>query len=85
MARILTKDQKDQIKRGQKWICGRKGCGKSIKTYGQVHHKDGNPENDKIGNHIAYCKSCHLEYTRAQGQKRFDFWKTPPFKGLDKL
>jgi len=84
MARTLTKKKKDEIKRNRGWICGRKGCGKAIKTYGQVHHKDGNPNNDKDRNLIALCKSCHAEYTTMQAGKRkkFDFWNTPPFKGL---
>ena len=83
MARTLTKEYKDQIKRGQKWICGRRGCNKSIKTYGQVHHKDGDHSNNNIKNLVALCKSCHAEYTKKQaGKSKFDFWNTPPFKGL---
>lgn len=68
MARVLTTEQKGRIKRGQDWKC--KKCGKSIKNSGHIHHKDGNPENDKIGNLIALCSKCHKEVRHTKGKKK---------------
>jgi hypothetical protein len=37
-------------------------CGRSsheLRTGFEVHHKDGNPENNEIGNLIALCRPCH--------------------------
>ena len=64
----LPKAQSDLIKRGQRWECGNKKCshgkdGKqaSIKSGGHIHHKDGDPTNNKISNLIALCRKCHEE------------------------
>ena len=66
----LTKEQSDGIKRGQNWEC--KLCHKSIKHGGHIHHKDGNPNNNKIGNLIAVCATCHRRIT--PGKKREKLW-----------
>jgi hypothetical protein len=64
----LPKELSDLVKRGQGWRCGNKKCpygkgGKpaSIKSGGQIHHKDGNPDNNKISNLVALCAKCHRQ------------------------
>ena len=67
----LPKAQSDLVKRGQGWKCGNKKCthgqgGKraSIKSGGQIHHKDSDPTNNRIGNLVALCTKCHQEIKR---------------------
>lgn len=64
----LTKELKDRVKRGQHWKC--KKCGKSIKSGGQIHHKDGNHSNNDIRNLVALCTKCH----RQTPTTKKDFW-----------
>jgi hypothetical protein len=40
----LTKEQKDRVKRGQNWRCAK--CGRSIKSGGQIHDKNGDELNE---------------------------------------
>ena len=47
----LTKVEKDRVKKGQGWLCGNPRCNpdgkrRSIKSGGQIHHNDGNHENN---------------------------------------
>ena len=58
------------MKRGQKWICGAKGCSKNIKTYSHIHHRDENPKNNEIGNLIALCTGCHQKVNHGKGKKK---------------
>lgn len=67
----LPKEYSDRIKRGQRWKCGNPKCtygqgGKpaSIKSGGHIHHKDGDPTNDKYNNLIALCRKCHQKIPR---------------------
>lgn len=75
------KEEIRAIKRGQNWTCGRRGCDKSTKRYGEVHFygqthcRDENFNNDNDGNVIAYCKSCHLAYEKSQTIRREMGWK----------
>ena len=78
----LPKEQSDILKRGQGWKCGNKRCthgkdGKraSIKSGGQIHHKDGNPSNSNINNLIALCQKCHAKIkSRGNEIDKFDKW-----------
>ena len=63
----LTKVLKDKVKRGQGWKCAK--CGKSIKSGGQIHHKDRDHDNIEITNLVAYCKEHHQEITKRQLKK----------------
>ena len=72
----LTKEVSDRIKRGQNWRCGNRKCdhgkeGKpaSIKSGGDIHHKDGDPTNNKVTNLIALCRKCHQE-VRIKGPEK---------------
>jgi len=67
----LTKEQRQRVMKAADWKCQRKGCGKRINSLtGEIHHRDGNPNNDKIANLSAVCKSCHKELTKAQTKRR---------------
>jgi hypothetical protein len=74
----LSPQQSALVKRGQGWKCGNKKCthgkgGKpaSIKSGGHIHHKDGNPKNNKIGNLVALCAKCHREI---KTKKKHEYW-----------
>ena len=66
----LPKAQSDLVKRGQGWKCKR--CGKSIKSGGHIHHKDGNPKNNRIGNLVALCAKCHQEISKRKKRGPID-------------
>jgi len=64
----LPKAHSDLVKRGQGWRCGNKKCrhgkgGKpaSIKSGGHIHHKNGDPTDNRISNLVALCPKCHRE------------------------
>jgi 5-methylcytosine-specific restriction endonuclease McrA len=63
----LAKEQSDLVKRGQGWKCRK--CGKSIKSGGHIHHKDGNSKNNKISNLVAICAKCHREIPTKKGEE----------------
>ena len=67
----LTKEQRQKVMRAAGWKCQRKGCGKRINSLtGEIHHRDGNPDNNKISNLWAVCKPCHKELSKAQMKRR---------------
>jgi len=68
----LTKEQSDLVKRGQGWKC--KKCGVSIKSGGHIHHKDGNPNNNRIGNLVAICAKCHRQIPIRKTGFMWDRW-----------
>ena len=68
----LTKELKDKVKRGQGWKCAK--CGKSIKSGGQVHHKDRDHDNISITNLQALCRACHQKRTNKQLKKDRESW-----------
>jgi len=62
----LPKEYSDRIKRGQGWKCGNRKCTHgqgeqpaSIKSGGQIHHRDGDKTNDNYSNLVALCAKCH--------------------------
>jgi len=58
---MLTKKQKDEIRREQKWRC--KLCDRSIKGGSHIHHKDRDRTNNRPSNLIAVCRKCHEKIT----------------------
>ncbi len=74
----LTKELKDKVKRGQGWKCAK--CGKSIKSGGQVHHKDRDHDNISITNLQALCKDCHQKRTNKQLKKDREWGFLGPFR-----
>ena len=68
----LSKEYSDLIKRGQFWQC--KKCGKSIKSRGHIHHKDGDSTNNTITNLVALCVECHNQIPRKRDRYWLDEW-----------
>ena len=68
----LSKKDKDLVKKGQDWKCGNRYCNngkpRSIKSGGQIHHKDGNHDNNDIRNLVALCMKCHQAENKKQAQ-----------------
>jgi 5-methylcytosine-specific restriction endonuclease McrA len=75
----LPPQQSALVKRGQGWKCGNKKCrhgkgGKpaSIKSGGHIHHKNGDPGDNRISNLVALCPKCHREIkTRTRREVHF--------------
>jgi len=65
---MLTKKQKDEIRRDQGWECPL--CRRSIKSGSHIHHKDGNKNNNKRSNLIAIHKKCHDKITPRPGRPK---------------
>lgn len=73
MAR-LTKELRQRVMRGSGWKCYRCGIGINSLT-GEIHHRDGNHQNNTFSNLRPVCKKCHRELTKAQAKRRArDSW-----------
>ena len=71
----LTKEQRQKVMRAIGWKCQRKGCGKRINSLtGEIHHRDGNPDNNNISNLRAVCIPCHKQLSEAQRKRRARDW-----------
>jgi 5-methylcytosine-specific restriction endonuclease McrA len=64
---MVSKKQKDDIKRDQDWKCAL--CGASIKHGGHIHHKDRDKTNNSLSNLIAVCAKCHHKITPTRKPK----------------
>ncbi len=65
----LSKNQKERIARGQKWLCGR--CQEKIEPLGfDIHHKNGDATNNDIANLEAQCVRCHRIVTQKQNKEK---------------
>jgi len=65
----LTLELRKRVMRGAGWKCYR--CGKGINSLtGEIHHRDGDNQNNHISNLRAVCKSCHKELSEGQRRRR---------------
>jgi len=65
----LTKELRQRVMRGAGWKCYRCGTGINSLT-GEIHHRDGDHQNNNISNLRPVCKRCHKELSAAQTKRR---------------
>jgi len=58
--------------RGRCEICGFDFAKHDVKPH--IHHKDGNPRNNKLSNLIVVCPNCHSKLHKWKIVKEEDFW-----------
>ena len=58
--------------RGKCEICGFDFAKHDVKPH--IHHKDGNPKNNKVSNLIVVCPNCHSKLHKWKIVKEEDFW-----------
>jgi len=58
--------------RGRCEICGFDFVKHDVKPH--IHHKDGNPRNNKLSNLIVVCPNCHSKLHKWKIVKEEDFW-----------
>ena len=58
--------------RGKCEICGFDFVKHDVKPH--IHHKDGNPRNNKLSNLIVVCPNCHSKLHKWKIVKEEDFW-----------
>ncbi|MBM3154955.1 MAG: hypothetical protein FJ008_06425 [Chloroflexi bacterium] len=67
----VAKNKREFIRNGQKSLCKNYAkCGQSLKRGGHLHHKNGNPSDNRYENLVLLCTKCHKEMTRIQREKR---------------
>ena len=65
----LTKKMRQEVMRGTGWKCYRCKTGINSLT-GEIHHRDGDRQNNTFSNLRPVCKSCHKELSKAQTKRR---------------
>lgn len=69
--RPVTKNKREFIRRGQDYKCKRyKECGHTLRRGGHLHHRNGNPGDNRYENLELLCTKCHREITRKIREKR---------------
>ena len=65
----LTKEMRQKVMRGAGWKCY--SCGTGINSLtGEIHHRDGDHQNNTLSNLRPVCKKCHKRLSEAQRKRR---------------
>jgi len=65
----VSKAQKQKIAKGQDWICDK--CKKKFEPFDfDIHHRDGDPSNNSIGNLAAWHVKCHRVETQKTNKEK---------------
>jgi len=65
----LSKEHRQKVMRAHGWKCYR--CGKGINSLtGEIHHRDGDHQNNTLSNLRPVCRGCHKDLSRAQTKRR---------------
>ncbi|MBM3313838.1 HNH endonuclease [candidate division WOR-3 bacterium] len=56
----LSESQKREVMQRRGWTCDR--CGRRVTSaYGEIHHRDRNPQHNEPDNLRVLCRECHMK------------------------
>jgi len=64
----VAKNKRDYTRHKQGYEC--KNCGGSLKRGGHIHHRNGDPSDNRLENLVLLCTKCHKAKTADQTKKR---------------
>lgn len=66
--KAVSPNKRDYTRHKQGYACYK--CGTSLKRGGHLHHRNGNPGDNNLGNLQLWCTKCHREKTAQQAKER---------------